>query len=111
MPQSVTHDGARLRPRGPVESDAMYTWDQTLLYDSPKVGICAVTGARETGRDFIDEKGKRAFLGDGAQLDAVVDFVGFKTALDAVSHFKSGYAKSEWTAARLEETRPKKRAK
>jgi len=89
----------------------MYTWDQTLLYDRPKVGICVVTGARETGRDFIDEKGKRAFIGDGAQPDAVEDFIGFKTSLDVVSHFKRGYAKRDWTAARLEETRPKKKAK
>jgi len=76
------------------------TWDSRTLYESPTTGICAITGKYETGR-FFKKDGAPVFVGDGAQADAVEDYVGFLTALRTVGQFKRGYPKAVWTAERL----------
>jgi hypothetical protein len=85
------------------------TWDASTLYDAPTVGTCAVTGAFETGRWFLRD-GKRIFVGETAQPEAVEDYVGFRTALGTVGGFKRGYPKTEWTAARLGSRKPARKA-
>jgi hypothetical protein len=76
------------------------TWDSRTLYEAPSTGVCAITGKYETGR-FFKKSGERIFVGDGAQAEAVEDYVSFVTALRTVGQFKRGYPKAVWTAERL----------
>jgi hypothetical protein len=78
----------------------MITWDSKTLYDRPTVGVCAISGAFETGRFFVRD-GKRVFVGNTAAPDAVHDYVGFRAALGAVGEFKRAYSKADRWAERV----------
>ena len=87
---------------------AKVTWDNRTLYEKASVGTCAITGAYETGR-FFTRDGERIFVGDSAQPEVVEDFTTFKTAVGTVDHFKRGYLKKDWVAARLAVMNPPKK--
>jgi hypothetical protein len=76
------------------------TWDSRSLYDPPATGVCAVSGAYETGRFYVRD-GKRVFVGNTKAPEVVEDYVGFLTASGTTNSFKRGYPKREAVAASL----------
>ena len=72
----------------------MITWDSRTLYDPPTVGVCALSGAYETGR-FYRQDDKPIFVGSTKAPTSVEDYDGLAVALRAVNDFKRGYAKRD----------------
>ena len=78
----------------------MITWDSRTLYQFPLTGTCAISGAYETGRYFVQDN-EPIFVGNGKAPEVVHDYVGFLTASGATNAFKRGYARSDRVADRL----------
>ncbi len=76
------------------------TWNSNTLYGVPTPGVCQVSGKYETGRIYI-KNGKPFFVGNTEAPKCVEQYVEFLTALQQVTGFKRGYAKSEWIAKKI----------